>query len=88
MRNKRNVTVNNASQKALRAFYRSSVHAIAVRLRAESPVINSAGQRPANGTPHIYQALKGRNPAVRSDFALSGLNVCRRLVPQGVALCY
>jgi hypothetical protein len=43
--------------------------------RAESPIINSVGQRPTNGTPLIRQALKGRNQMKnKTDFALSGLD--------------
>ena len=38
--------------------------------RAESPVINSAGQRPANKNRSWNQALKGRN---QKDYAPLGL---------------
>jgi hypothetical protein len=43
-----------------------------INLRAESPIINSAGQRPADRMHPIYQVPTGRNPAVRFDSALSG----------------
>ena len=38
--------------------------------RAESPIINSVGQRPTNRNRLQSQALKGRN---QRDYALSGL---------------
>ena len=38
--------------------------------RAESHLINSVGQRPANRNRFLYQALKGRN---QRDFAPLGL---------------
>jgi hypothetical protein len=48
--------------------------------RAESPTINSAGQRPANGSRPIHQALKGRN---QMDFAPLGLSGDRHVSSTG-----
>jgi hypothetical protein len=66
---------------------RRSVFAIAVRPRAESPVIISTGQRPVDTeclpTP---KPRKGRNPVVRFDSALSGLDKQDASNSQGVAL--
>ena len=46
--------------------------------RAESPVINSVGQRPANRSRSLSQALKGRN---QQDYAPLGLREGVGFVP-------
>jgi hypothetical protein len=43
---------------ATQSLARRSLDPNVVKLRAESPIINSIGQRPMNGIHHIYQALK------------------------------
>jgi hypothetical protein len=51
--------------------------------RAESPIINSTGQRPVDRMPYSVLALKGRNPAVRFDSAPVGLGDGWRHLPTG-----
>ena len=52
--------------------------------RTESPVINSVGQRPANRSRSLSQALKGRN---QRDYAPLGLRE-GRIRPNDRALPY
>jgi hypothetical protein len=46
---------------------------LTVSKRAESPISNSAGQRPAKKDTRKREALKGRNPLLSTAAALSGL---------------
>jgi hypothetical protein len=54
-------------------FLPPGVASIAAGFRAESPAINSTGQRPVGIRAFQQPALKGRNPVIGFDAALSGL---------------